>query len=88
MPPHPARAVKIRGPKSRAGFNPNPALTPKHVPIVNTINPIKKGAIFDPPKAFFLSTRAKMVPTKIAVPKTLNKGERTKCRTTRKRCYC
>ena len=66
--------MKIRGPKSLAGFNPNPALIPKQVPMVKTINPIKKGAMFDPPKAFFLSTRAKMVPTKMAVPKTLNEG--------------
>ena len=70
VPPHPARAVKILGPRSLAGFNPNPALTPKVVPMVTTINPIKKGAMLDPAPMFLLSKRAKMVPTKSAVPKT------------------
>lgn len=69
VPPHPARAVKILGPRSLAGFNPNPALIPKQVPMVRTINPIKNGAMLDCAPIFLLSSNAKMVPTNNAVPK-------------------
>jgi len=63
-------AVKIRGPRSLAGFKPNPALIPKVVPMVKTISPMRNGAIFDPTPIFFASNNAKMVPTNKAVPKT------------------
>ena len=70
VPPHPAIDVKILGPRSLAGFKPNPALIPKDVPIVNTINPMRKGARLAPTPMFLSSNNAKMVPTKMAVPKS------------------
>lgn len=53
VPPHPAMAVKILGPRSLAGFKPNPALIPNVVPIVKTISPIKNGAMLAPTPMFF-----------------------------------
>lgn len=70
VPPHPAMEVKILGPRSRAGFKPNPALIPKAVPMVKTNNPIKNGAMFAPTPMFLSSNKAKIVPTKSAVPKS------------------
>ena len=70
VPPQPAIDVKILGPRSRAGLSPNPALIPYAVPMVKTINPIRKGARFAPTPMFLSSKRAKMVPTKMAVPKS------------------
>ena len=68
--PQPAIAVKILGPKSLAGFKPNPAFIPNVVPMVITMRPINNGARLDPTPIFLWSKRAKIVPTNNAVPKS------------------
>ena len=70
VPPHPAIEVKILGPRSRAGLSPNPALIPKDVPMVKTMRPMRNGARLAPTPMFLSSNNAKMVPTKMAVPKS------------------
>ena len=50
--PHPTIEIKILGPRSLAGFKPNPAFMPKVAPAVKTIKPIIKGAILAPTPIF------------------------------------
>ena len=76
--PHPAMAVKTLGIKSLAGLTPNPALIPNEVPSVMTIRPINNGAMLEPGPIFLLSSRAKMVPTNMAVARSCGRRERIK----------
>ena len=73
-PPQPAIAVKILGPKSRAGFRAKPVLKPNVAPIVKTTSPITRGITPLGGALFFSSVMAHIHPTRSIVPNTCNGG--------------
>ena len=89
--PQPAIAVKILGPKSRAGLIGKPQLYPYDSPIDIIRWPIIKGKIFFDGELFLSSVSAPTTQRRIAVPtnwiKNKNCYDQVSC-STRWRVYC
>lgn len=68
--PHPATAVKSRGPRSRAGFMGYPQFRPMDTPMAKMIKPMHRGSMPLGAPIFFLSVMARMHRTNEAVAMT------------------